>query len=31
MDRPGGIEPLGSVTLVYANDLEDRCVDRSDI
>lgn len=31
MDRPGGIEPLGSVTLVYANNLEDCCVDRSGI
>jgi hypothetical protein len=29
MEHPGGIEPLGSVMIVYANDLEDRFMDRA--
>jgi len=29
LERPGGIEPLDSVTIVYVNGLEDRFVDKA--
>ena len=31
LERPGGIEPLDSVTIVYVNGLEDRFVDKAQI